>query len=116
MVRPYGNERVVSTARLLPLVADHILDIRGSDVQFWNLEVRDSLPQRSLPNRNIPRPIGISVYGQRVALINPIVHDTGNAGIGLWNSGDSEVHGALVFNTGWMDPTPNGHGFYILTR
>ncbi|RPI57496.1 MAG: hypothetical protein EHM55_01660 [Acidobacteria bacterium] len=115
VVRPYGRERVVLDG---VGIADRwkdrgVLIIRGADAQFWNLEVRDSARVRVFPDRTTPpRPIGISVYGQRIKLINPIVHDAGN-GIGLWNAGDTDVYGALVFNNGYLDPNPNGHGFYI---
>jgi len=114
VVRPYEGERVIIDAVDMPdrQSQGNLLSIRGGDTEYWNLEVTDSLPTRSYPDRSMPRPTGISVYGQRVKIINPVVHDAGN-GIGLWNSGDSEVYGAIVFNNGAMTPVPSGHGLYI---
>ncbi|RPI54214.1 MAG: hypothetical protein EHM55_11470 [Acidobacteria bacterium] len=115
VVRPYRNERVVlDGVGIVDRWHDvNVLLIRGADAEYWDLEVRDSLSTRSFPDRSTPpRPLGISVYGHRIKLINPIVHDAGN-GIGLWNAADSELYGALIFNNGYMDPRPNGHGLYI---
>jgi hypothetical protein len=114
IVRPYEGERVVIDANGMPnrQAEGNVFTIRGTDAEYWNLEVIDTMPTRSYPDRSNPRPTGISIYGQRIKLVNPIVHDTGN-GIGLWNSGDSEVYGAIVFNNGAMTPVPSGHGLYI---
>jgi len=113
IVRPYEGERVVIDANGMDRQHEgNLFTIRGADAEYWNLEVIDSMPTRSYPDRSNPRPTGISIYGERVKLVNPIVHDAGN-GIGLWNSGDSEVYGAIVFNNGAMTPVPSGHGFYI---
>ena len=58
----------------------------------------------------------VAVYGDRVKLINSVVHDL-NEGIdffGFDQAIDAEVYGAILFNNGWQGTDRgNGSGMYI---
>jgi hypothetical protein len=72
---------------------------------LWGLEVYQSNPTAN----NL---IGITAYGVGTKLINNVVHDAGNTGIGFWwNTQGGEAYGNIVYNNGTHDNLD--HGIYF---
>lgn len=95
-------------------IIDGGMRVEGAYTWYIDFEVTNSNPDRTLP-----RPTGMNVYGHHVKLINLIIHDCGD-GIGFWQPAeDSEVYGAILYRNGWEGPSDfrgNGHGIYIQNR
>ncbi len=54
------------------------------------------------------------VRGDRVKIVNVVVHDGGTGIVAEQVALDTEIYGALVFNNGWVDPASGqGHGLQI---
>ena len=96
--------------------------IYGADAWYWGLEhtylgteSRISTQAGSDPTDQPARGLVI-VYGDRVKIINPVVHDL-NEGIDFFGTNqalDSSVYGAVIFNNGWQgSDRGNGSGMYI---
>jgi len=80
------------------------MTINGADTWYWGFEVMNSSPSTTDPT-------GITVYGPRVKLINLVVHDAGQSGIGFWSPAvDAEIYGCLIYNNGRN--TNLDHGIY----
>jgi len=89
------------------------LEVRSSNVWFWDFEVANSLQDRTPTDVNGKinpvRGSGINVWKAGNKFINLIIHDNGH-GIGLWNEeGDTEIYGCLIFNNG---NNKKEHGIY----
>ena len=59
--------------------------------------------------------IDLQEVGQGTRLINLVIHDGNNNGVGIWSAvTGTEVHGCLIFNNGWFGADrPHGHGLYM---
>ncbi len=88
--------------------------VEGAYVNYRDFEVTNSNP-----NREDPRPTGMSVFGHHIKLINLVIHETGD-GIGFWlPAEESEIYGALIYHNGWDNingTRGNGHGIYAQNR
>ncbi len=91
----------------------------GADAVYRDFEVTCSHPLRetkiagSWPN-DIRRG-NVDVRGDRVSVINLVVHDCGS-GVGFWSEGEGgEVSGCLIYNNGWRGPD-RGHGHAIYAQ
>src|SRR5690606_2101387 len=72
---------------------------------YWGLEVMKSSPVGG-------GKLGVNVRGPRTKLINMIVHNASNSGIGIWSEApDAEVYGTIVFNNGTERNLD--HGIYV---
>ena len=91
---------------------DGDLAITGSYVAFWGIEVMNSAPNRygGGTGRN-----GINQRAPGSKLINMVVHDIGQSGIGTWKEApDAEVYGSIVYNVGWHEADRgHGHSLYV---
>jgi hypothetical protein len=91
--------------------------LQGADVVYRDFEVTCSHPQRETKIRGPwPGDIrrgGVDVRGDRISLVNLIVHDCGG-GFGFWADGEGgEISGCLIYNNGWRGPDRgHGHGIY----
>jgi len=86
-----------------------ILKINGGDAVFWGLEVTDS--RRTITGK---RGSGVELYGPRTKLVNMVIHDATENGVGFWTSAtDAEIYGSLIYNNGFQSPERgSGHGIY----
>ena len=91
----------------------------GPDAIYRDFEVTCSHPQRKTAiGGSWPADIrrgAVDVRGDRVSVINLIVHDLGS-GFGFWAEGEGgEVSGCLIYNNGWSGPD-RGHGHAIYAQ
>ena len=94
----------------------------ASDVWIWNLEITSSVPperrattQSGSHPTDLPGRGGMEVYGgRRCKYINLIIHNNVGGGVGFWKGAtDSEFHGCIVYDNGWVGPDRgHGHCFY----
>ncbi len=91
----------------------------GADAVYRDFEVTCSHPQRETKIAG-PWPADIrrgdvDVRGDRVAVVNLVVHDCGS-GFGFWAEGEGgEISGCLIYNNGWRGPD-RGHGHAIYAQ
>ncbi len=96
VVRAYPGERVRVNGSVSQNAPNGVL---------WGLEVYQSNPTSN-------NQIGITAYGVGTKLINNVVHDAGNTGIGFWwNTNGGEAYGNIVYNNGTHDNLD--HGIYF---
>ncbi len=94
-----------------------MLLLRGADTVYRDFEVMCSHPQRetkiagSWPS-DIRRG-SVDVRGDRISVVNLVVHDCGG-GLSFWAEGEGgEISGCLIYNNGWRGPDRgHGHGIY----
>lgn len=90
----------------------------GADVIYRDFEVTCSHEARETKIAGSwPQDIrrgGVDVRGDRLALVNLVVHDCAN-GFGFWSEGEGgEISGCLIYNNGWRGPDRgHGHGIYV---
>lgn len=99
---------------------DHgLLLLQGSDVIYRDFEVTCSHPLRRTEIAG-PWPAdirrgNIDVRGDRVSLVNLVIHDCAS-GVGFWAEAEGgEVYGCLIYNNGWSGPD-RGHGHAIYAQ
>ncbi|MEM7113098.1 MAG: hypothetical protein AAF614_11745 [Chloroflexota bacterium] len=116
LVRAYPGERVIIDNNSAE--DDVTLDIDGAWTIYWGLEVMNSHTARysdesgSFPNLKRG---GVTAEGLHTKLINLNVHDLGTA-VGFWKEvEEGEIHGSIIYNTGWQAPD-RGHGHAIYTQ
>ena len=94
--------------------------IFGADAWYWGLEhtytgteSRVSAEPGSGPTDQPVRG-WVAIYGDRVKLINPVIHDL-NEGVNMFGAGvGREVYGAIIYNVGWHGTDRgNGNGMYL---
>jgi hypothetical protein len=93
--------------------------LQGADAVFRDFEVTCSHPQRVTEiGGSWPADIrrgAVDVRGDRLSLINLVVHDCAN-GFGFWSEGEGgEISGCLIYNNGWQGPD-RGHGHAIYAQ
>jgi len=87
-----------------------VLENRGADTWYWDLELMSTNTNRKDRGAN-----GIVELGTRNKYINLVVHDTGQ-GLSFWDAAvDSEVYGSLVFHSGWTGEL-RGHAHNLYTQ
>ena len=91
----------------------------GADAVYRDFEVMCSHPLRETKiGGSWPADIrrgNIDVRGDRVSVVNLVVHDCGS-GFGFWAEGEGgEVSGCLIYNNGWRGPD-RGHGHAIYAQ
>lgn len=116
-IRNYDGQRTTIDGGL------HTNESSPSYVWIWGLEVvvsenftdsRWTDEKGSNPDRGIPWGSINIVNGHDVKIINNIVHDN-SQGIGFWKklTGESELHGNIIYNNGWQGPDRyHGHAIY----
>lgn len=90
---------------------DATLVLRGADATYRDLEITNTRADRVGS-----RPEGLVVFGERLSLVNLVVHDLGNNG--FWESArDLELYGCLLFHNGYDDADrAHGHAIYTQNR
>jgi hypothetical protein len=94
-----------------------LLVIFGADTVYRDFEVTCSHPQRETKIAGSwPADIrrgSVDIRGDRIAVVNLVVHDCAN-GFGFWSEGEGgEISGCLIYNNGWQGPDRgHGHGIY----
>jgi hypothetical protein len=97
----------------------HNLQVQGSDTRFISLEVRNSDPVRIAPTPNsqvCPHQRGsLDVRGERIKIINCVIHDM-ELGVSAFSSSyELEVYGSIIYNNGCVaGGVFNGHGLYAV--
>ncbi len=91
----------------------------GADAVYRDFEVTCSHPLRETEIAGSwPTDIrrgNVDVRGDRVSVVNLIVHDCGS-GFGFWAEGEGgEISGCLIYNNGWRGPD-RGHGHAIYAQ
>ncbi|MBC8115895.1 MAG: right-handed parallel beta-helix repeat-containing protein, partial [Candidatus Saccharimonas sp.] len=91
----------------------------GADAVYRDFEVTCSHPLRETKIAGSwPADIrrgNIDVRGDRVSVVNLVVHDCGS-GFGFWAEGEGgEISGCLIYNNGWRGPD-RGHGHAIYAQ
>jgi hypothetical protein len=81
----------------------------GGWTWFWDLEITNSRPQRSVQSEaGTPdaRVSGLFMAGAGHRAINLVVHNTGHPGIGFWQvtGPEAEVYGCILWGNGIYDP------------
>src|SRR5690606_18527960 len=92
VIRAYPGERAT---------IDGNLAITGSYTAFWGLEVMSANPNRfgGGAGKN-----GVNMRAPGSKLINMVVHDIGQTGIGSWREApNAEIYGTIVYNVGWQE-------------
>ena len=96
-----------------------LFSLGGADTIYRDFEVTSSLTQRETKIRG-PWPDDIKsgnvdVRGDRISLVNLVVHDL-SSGFGFWAQGEGgEISGCLIYNNGWRGPD-RGHGHAIYAQ
>jgi hypothetical protein len=94
-----------------------LLSLLGADVVYRDFEVTCSHPLRQTalagPWPGDIRRGGVDVRGDRLSLVNLVVHDCAT-GFGFWAEGEGgEISGCLIYYNGWRGPDRgHGHGIY----
>jgi len=122
-VRAWPGERVT--------IDGNLTQYQGGWVNYWGLEISDSLPNRTSPQTG-PFPTtwwetlstgrvvdycvsGVDLRVPNVTLINCIIHDAIGGGFGVNSlAAGSEVYGSLAYYNGWQGADRgHGHGLYL---
>ena len=119
IVRNWKNQRVILHS---------VLDIAGHGkiptryVWIWGVEVQTA----GTKNASTPVYIGASDnepgFNPGIKMINCVVHDNPDGGVGDWGSAEEEVYGCIVYYCGSDGDLKNpnerghGHGFYIQSK
>jgi len=96
-----------------------LLALLGADAVYRDFEVTCSHPVRETKIAGSwPADIrrgGVDVRGDRVSVLNLVVHDCAS-GFGFWAEGEGgEISGCLIYNNGWRGPD-RGHGHAIYAQ
>ena len=91
----------------------------GADAVYRDFEVTCSHPLRETKIAGSwPADIrrgNVDVRGDRVSVVNLVVHDCGS-GFGFWAEGEGgEISGCLIYNNGWRGPD-RGHGHAVYAQ
>lgn len=111
------GQRVTIDARPRDERDNALFLLQGSDAIYRDFEVTCSDPLRKTAIAGSwPADIrrgNVDVRGDRIALVNLVIHDCAS-GVGLWAEGESgEVSGCLIYNNGWAGPDrSHGHAIY----
>jgi len=85
ILRQYPGERAT---------IDGTVTIMGAYTWYWGFEVMNSAPLSGSG-------LGIASYGDYIKLINLVVHDAPQSGIGFWSNGaGGEIYGTILYNNG----------------
>lgn len=93
-------------------VVDGSLQFKGA----WT-DVRDGIEfTNSEPDRSLPRPDGVDMFGPNTRLINCVIHGCGQ-GVGCWSPAvNAEVYGCIIYDNWSLDAVGNRHGHGIYTQ
>ncbi len=125
-----GKEGAPVHVRTWPGERATLLDSKTSVVNpakylwLWDLEIAHSAPvdkrrtekTGSHPD-DLPGGEGLNILGGAgCKFINLVIHDNVGNGVGWWvGSTDSEMHGCLIYDNGWIAPD-RGHGHCIYSQ
>lgn len=93
--------------------------LSGADAVYRDFEVTCSHPLRETKVAGSwPADIrrgSVDIRGDRISVLNLVVHDCGS-GFGFWANGEGgEISGCLIYNNGWRGPD-RGHGHAIYAQ
>ncbi|HUG69838.1 MAG TPA: right-handed parallel beta-helix repeat-containing protein [Pirellulaceae bacterium] len=117
MVRAEPGSRVTIDTQPRDDRDNGLLMLWGADVVFRDFEVTCSHPRRATELAGSwPADIrrgAVDVRGDRLSLVNLVIHDQAN-GVAFWSDGEGGiVSGCLIYNNGWQGPDRgHGHGIY----
>ncbi|MCC7421619.1 MAG: right-handed parallel beta-helix repeat-containing protein [Planctomycetaceae bacterium] len=117
VVSGFRGERVTIDARPRDERDNALFLLQGADAIYRDFEVTCSDPLRKTAIAGSwPADIrrgNVDVRGDRISLVNLVIHDCAS-GVGLWAEGESgEVSGCLIYNNGWAGPDrSHGHAIY----
>jgi hypothetical protein len=117
VVRGARGERVTIDTNPRDTKDGGSLLVLGADVVFRDFEVTCSHGVRETKIAGSwPADIrggSVDVRGDRISLVNLVVHDLAG-GFGFWSDGEGgEISGCLIYNNGWNGPDrAHGHGIY----
>jgi hypothetical protein len=115
-LRAYPGERAIIDAKKSNLTtgAGMGIDDLAQNIYFWDIEFTntDTTVRSTSVNSNIDNVLSNSQVASNIHLINCIVHDAGNQGIGWFGTAGSEIYGCLVYYNGTLLPNQN-HGLYM---
>ena len=119
VVRGTRGERVTMDTQPRDDKDNGLFLMLGADAVYRDFEVTCSHPLRETKIAGSwPADIrrgNIDVRGDRIAVVNLIVHDCGS-GFGFWAEGEGgEISGCLIYNNGWRGPD-RGHGHAIYAQ
>jgi hypothetical protein len=108
--RSYPGERAVLDGGDGTGAADDqgVIEVWADWVEVRDVEVLVSDTQR-LPFRRT----GVDLLGDHVALIDSLVHDTGNGVRSFTDSSDVVIYGNVIYNCGVRGAEPYGHCMYL---
>jgi hypothetical protein len=110
--RNYNNEQ----ATIDGSSANATLNIHGSYVTVWGLEITITNPTRTTPDVGQANPcaVSMSVYSPGCKIINCSIHDCSLGLAAYKEAPDSEFHGNSLYYNGWIGGDRNhGHGMYM---
>lgn len=114
IVIPYQGERAILQGD--GSAANIVLDIEGSGVWFWGLEISSVTATNRTANTCAGADFNPSYPGSNNKLINCIIHDTGSPIFMALQSTNAEVCGCIVYDNGWEGTNGgdrgHGHGVY----
>ncbi len=119
VVRGVRGDRVIIDTQPRDDRDNGLLLFLGPDAVYRDFEVTCSHPLRQTTIAGSwPADIrrgAVDVRGDRVSVVNLIVHDLGS-GFGFWAEGEGgEVSGCIIYNNGWKGPD-RGHGHAIYAQ
>ncbi|MGE0607593.1 MAG: right-handed parallel beta-helix repeat-containing protein [Pirellulales bacterium] len=119
VVRGASGERAIIDAQPRDDRDNALFFLGGADTIYRDFEVTCLHPLRETKIAGSwPEDIhrgNIDVRGDRIKVVNLVVHDLGS-GFGLWSEGEGgEVSGCLIYNNGWQGPD-RGHGHAIYAQ
>ena len=107
VVRPFPTERAIIDGA--PSDRETLI-IDGSWVQFWGLELTNSITARTSRR---PQAVWIRDAAD-IKLINFIIHDVGMGVYTNSSARDIEIYGSFFYNNGWQTSSrSDGHGIYL---
>lgn len=120
LVRAYAKERVTIDAWLQVGCCDGAPDpTAGSYTWFWGLEFAGFNTDRTSGTSGPPQWAAqanhnsADTWAVGTRFIDNLVHDTGG-GLSVWDSGDTELYGNVVFDVGgYGTDRGHGHDFYL---
>jgi hypothetical protein len=113
VVRAIPGERVIIDGKQ-PGLGQGNLAIEGQYAYYWGFEITNTVGVRVEGSGIMDVKDGVYIVGPYNKLINCIIHNNGNDGVGFWTPAiDSEIYGCIIYNNGYIGADRgHGHGIY----
>jgi hypothetical protein len=118
VVRGAPGERATIDTRPRDDRDNGLFHLAGADTIYRDFEVTCSDERRvTEESGSWPADIrrgNVDIRGDRISLVNLVVHDQAT-GFGFWSEGEGgEIYGCLIYHNGWQGPDRgHGHGIYL---